>query len=346
MDIEKNTRISIEEIQADRRLVDELSGHGLITQAAREHALQMLYPHRNWGLWVSRLQLVAGVSLVLAGIIYFFAFNWAKIGPSIKFVSIELSILGCLAIAYGQGVHRLSGKILLLSASVLVGVFLAVFGQIYQTGADAYTLFTMWAALITGWVLISEFAALWAVWLIVCNIALTLYWDQIVQSGHDMDMMITSIVAVFNLVFLGIREYFVARGVEWLSARWTRAILVIPILISLLIPTLNFIFGSPHDFFFDRTLSTRIGAALAVLVHVGLFAAYRYKWRDIWSLSIVVLSACVIAEAAGFKCLLEGFEHMDAALYLLTGLMTIGIFTFAIVALRKIARNMEVSHVR
>ena len=98
MDIDKNTQTSIDEIQADRRLVEELSGHGLITQTAREHALQLLYPLKNWGLWISRFQLVAGIGLVLAGIIYFFAFNWAKIGSSIKLASVEICILGCLAI--------------------------------------------------------------------------------------------------------------------------------------------------------------------------------------------------------------------------------------------------------
>jgi uncharacterized membrane protein len=341
MDTERSAQIALEQIPADRRLVEELSSHGLITQDARDYALQLLYPHKNWGLWVSRLLLVVGVSLILAGIVYFFAFNWAKITPMTKLGSIQLSILGCLVATYGYGLKRLSGKILLLSACVLVGVFLAVFGQIYQTGADAYNLFMMWSLLIVGWVVISEFAALWAVWLVITNVFLTLYWDQAALPDREMEMMITSILAALNLTFLGLREYFVHKGTEWLSERWTRVILIIPILVCLLIPTIMFIV-EPNR----ATSSIGIGAVFGLIAHAGLFIIYRYKLPDMWSLSAVFLSSCIILESAGFKLLSEIFNHADAALFLLAGIMTIGIFTFAIVMLRQIAKNMEVSHVR
>ena len=65
-----------------------------------------------------------------------------------KLGSVQLAIFGCLGAAYFQNLQQLPGKVLLLGASVLIGVFLAVFGQVYQTGADAYNLFTMWALLI------------------------------------------------------------------------------------------------------------------------------------------------------------------------------------------------------
>jgi uncharacterized membrane protein len=42
-----------------------------------------------------------------------------------------------------------------------VGVLQAVFGQIYETGADSYVLFLIWALLIIGWVAIGGYAPLW-----------------------------------------------------------------------------------------------------------------------------------------------------------------------------------------
>lgn len=178
MDQQKNTPISLESIPANRQIIEELFSQRLISTDAREYGLRLLHPSQNWGRWASRMLLVLGVSLMLSGIVYFFAFNWAKITPVIKLGSIQVSILGCLGAAYFYGLQQQSGKILLLSASVLVGVFLAVFGQIYQTGADAYNLFMMWALLTLPWVIIAEFAALWLTWLVISNIFLALYWTR------------------------------------------------------------------------------------------------------------------------------------------------------------------------
>jgi uncharacterized membrane protein len=332
--------MTLDKIRADRRLIEELASHGLITQAARSHALNLLYPHKNWGVWVSRLLLVIGASLILSGIVYFFAFNWAKIAPAVKLASIQAAILVCLATAWFYGLQRLGGKILLLSASVLVGVFFAVFGQIYQTGADAYNLFMMWSLLTTGWVIIGNFDVLWAVWLVVTNIFLVLYWKQAVLPGHDMEMMVMPIIATFNLLFLAMRECFVLKGATWLSGQWTRVILVAPILISLLVPTIAFIFEPS-----SATISIETGAALSVLIHVGLFLTYRYKFPEMLSIAVVFLSGCIIVEAAGFKLLGQAFEHdFDPAKLVIAGIMTICLFAFAIVTLRRIAKKLQVVH--
>lgn len=342
MESERHSGLALEQIPANRRLVEELFGHGLITRAARDQALQLLYPHKSWGLWVSRLLLVIGVSLVLAGLLYFFAFNWAKITPAIKLGSLELAIFACLVMAYVYGLDRLSGKISLLSASVLLGGFLAVFGQIYQTGADAYTLFMMWALLIAGWVVIAEFAALWAVWLVVSNIFLALWWDQAAQPDAETELLITSILAAFNLTFLGLREYFAHNGAPWLAERWTRLILVIAALGLLLIPTISYI-TEPGN----ASSSVALGALFGVVAHVALLALYRYGLPDMWALSAVLLSGCIIVEVAAIKLLTEIFDSAGkAGLFFFAGLITIGIFTFAVAALRSIASTMEPSHVR
>ena len=127
----------LEAIPANRKLVEQLYSQAQIGRAARDYALDYLYPRKLWGLWASRLLLALGVSLVLAGIIYFFAFNWARIDPLVKLMAIQVGMVGCLTGAYYYSLSSLYGRTLLLSASVLIGIFLAVFGQIYQTGADS-----------------------------------------------------------------------------------------------------------------------------------------------------------------------------------------------------------------
>lgn len=63
-----------------------------------------------------------------------------------------------------------------------MGVFWAVFGQIYQTGADAWQLFALWAACIAPWLPIRPATALWALWVTTLNIALAL-WSR--QAGME-----------------------------------------------------------------------------------------------------------------------------------------------------------------
>ena len=91
-----------------------------------------------------------------------------------KFALVEIVLACCLIGAWKVGLDRIGGQVLLLGASMLVGVFLAVFGQVYQTGADAYQLFVAWAALIFAWVLLGRFGALWIMWLALLNIGLML----------------------------------------------------------------------------------------------------------------------------------------------------------------------------
>jgi uncharacterized membrane protein len=339
MDTPQNN-LSLENIPANRRLIEELSAHQMISNETREQGLEWLYPAKNWGLWTSRLLLVLGVTLILSGIIYFFAFNWAKIMPAMKLGSLQVAILACLTASYFYGFQQLSGKILLLSAAVLVGVFLAVFGQIYQTGADAYNLFMMWALLILPWVAVSEFATLWLVWLVIGNISLALYWNQAVFSSHENEMMIFSYLALFNGVFLGLREYFSSQAVSWMAGQWTRVVLVVPILGYLFIPTLMFVVEPSHT-----TFSIVIGTVLSTLTHLVFYILYRYKLPDMWGLTTTLLSACLILETAVFKVLRETSGHSDAMMFLLMGGITLAIFTLAIIKLRLIAKEMETHHV-
>ena len=117
MDIEEKKN-SLEEIAADRKLIESLFSHGKISAEAREYALSLLYPKKQWALWLSRLFLGLGVTLTLAGLIYFFAFNWTKITDEIKLISIQLLIITSLASAYYISLEKMLGQIFLLSASI------------------------------------------------------------------------------------------------------------------------------------------------------------------------------------------------------------------------------------
>ena len=90
-----------------------------------------------------------------------------------------MGIVAGVALSAWRGLDSGPGRIALLAAGFLVGVLLAVYGQVYQTGADPYGLFVTWGLLIVGWALIGRQAGLWMLTLVLANLSVILYWTQV-----------------------------------------------------------------------------------------------------------------------------------------------------------------------
>lgn len=150
---------------ADIRTLHALRRAGVLDDATLHLALGHLQTRGDWLTWARLNLLVIGALLMLSGVVFFFAYNWADMGRFQKLGLIFAALAGHALGTGWLGLGRLSGQIMLTSACVFTGVFLAVFGQIYQTGADAYELFVGWSALILPWVMIARFAPLWMFWL-------------------------------------------------------------------------------------------------------------------------------------------------------------------------------------
>jgi uncharacterized membrane protein len=122
-----------------------------------------------WSKFLRLFLISLGVGFTTAGIIFFFAYNWADLHKFIKIGLVEGVVIATALAAVYSRIPSDIRNILLTGASILVGVLYAVFGQIYQTGANAYDLFLGWTLFITLWVLISNFAPLWLVFIILIN---------------------------------------------------------------------------------------------------------------------------------------------------------------------------------
>jgi len=341
MDVEKHD-YPLEHIPANRKLVEALYSNGKITKQARDEALNLLSPPDRWALWVSRLLLVLGSALVLSGLVYFFASNWTKITPAMKLSAIQFGMIGCLIGAYVSSLQRMRGQVLLLCASVLVGVFMAVFGQIYQTGANPYHLFMMWSLLTLGWTVIANFATQWLFWLVVTNLFLVLWWDQAALPSQEMSFLIFIYMALLNGTALALREYFaVKKNYTWLQAHWTRFLLHLATLVILLIPIIIWIFVDPSK----TTKSLIISGLFGLVGHGVAYYVYRYKRPDMRSLAATLLSGCIILVAASFKIVSQMVDTVDSLLYLLMGVVTLSIFIGATLSLKRIAKKMEADHV-
>ncbi|MDI4662755.1 DUF2157 domain-containing protein [Xanthobacter autotrophicus] len=324
-------------IRMDRHAVDRLAARGLITGDARDQALALIEPPRRWGLWAGRLLGTVGAALVLSGIVYFFAFNWNAIPPFAKLGAIAAMIAAaCLAVAL-LGFGRRASEPAAAAAVTLVGVFLAVEGQIYQTGADAWTLFAAWAGLTLAWALLACSAATWAVWIAVAAVTLITWWDQTqpadasFHTGRSLSLMV-----LFGMA-LGAREALAARGFSWPAARWTRFYLALPILVA----------GAQLAFFLLEDLrgfgpAEWAAIALITLALAAMGTVYRYAIPDVVMLAAVTLAGCAIADFALFRLLANGSRRTDMGTFFLMGLATLALFAAAVAWLRSVSRRMEV----
>ena len=323
------------DLRVDRRIVDRLSARGLVSAAARDFALDAIEPARRWGVWVSRLLTVVGTSLALAGIVYFFAFNWDRIPPLTKLAALAALIAAAVVTVAIVGFGRLVSDAAASAAVMLVGVFLAVFGQIYQTGADAWQLFAGWAALTVVFALLAGSAAAWAVWLAVANVAIVLWWDQTQpwdvthHAGRSLSLI------GFDGAFLAMREILVGRGIAWPAPRWTRVYLALPVLIAVTLLGLNLL-DRHRDF---GTLA-RVAAGVVPAVFVAAWLAYRRLWPDVAVLAATAIGAAVLLDFALFDLLTGGGRNSDIGTFFLMGFATLGIFGGAVAWLRAVAREM------
>ncbi len=323
-------------IPVDRRAVDRLAARGLLTVEAREEALALIEPPRRWGLWASRLARTLGTALVLAGILYFFAFNWNQIPPLTKLGAIAAMLaVACLTVGLA-GFERPVSALASTAAVTLVGVFLAVAGQIYQTGADAWTLFAAWAGLTLAFALLAGSAATWAVWIAVAAVALFTWWDQAqpadaaFHTGRNLSLM-----ALFGGALL-IREVLAARGFAWAAPRWTRFFLALPLLAAA--TQLAFLLIEPSG---NLGAERWAGLGFIGLALAAMAVVYRYRIPDVLMLAAVTLAACAIIDFALFRVLTAGRNRSEVATFLLMGLATLALFTAAVAGLRAVSRRME-----
>lgn len=335
-----NKNHHLDSIPATREIINTLFSHKLISNEARKYGIQLLYPTHNWGFWAAKLLSILGIALILSGIIYFLTFNWDKMTPLIKFTLIQTGIIACIITSFFCVSKLIAEKFSLLSAGILVGVFLFIFGQIYQTGADSYNLFMIWALLILPWVIISKFAIFWAHWLFISNTAFMLFWIQAALPKPEADMMLFPYLILFNSLFLLLREFLCTKNTNWLQGRWTRMVLVILILALAIFPTMVFSTNPLH-----ATYSTILATLVSIIIHIAFYFIYRYKIPDISVIAATILSVCIILESFIYETLTQLLTPKYSIIYLLIGAITPFIFTLAIIVLRTIAKKMEKTHV-
>lgn len=283
-----------------------------------------VYHHKAaWQKFLQLFLVTLGIGFAVSGIVFFFAYNWADLHKFAKIGLIQGLLIAttslCLLLKISDNLRR----IMLTGSAVLVGVLFAVFGQVYQTGANAYDFFLVWTIFITLWVVISDFAPLWLLYLILINATLVLYTQQVANNWPEMLVfillfVINTMVAIVALLLSKYRK--TANVPNWF--------LYTVVLAAVSYATIGIVIG-----IFDKD-----HLAFPVLITIATlgFAAgiwHGLKARNAFYLSVIPFGLIVIGSA-----LLIKISHGET-MWLLVSLFIIASVTLLIKNLMGIQKN-------
>jgi uncharacterized membrane protein len=284
---------------------------------------------RAWYRFIAALLLWLGATLIAAGVIFFFAYNWQALGRFAKFGLIQGLFVAAALGAWRFGPDRTAGQASLLLAALLTGALLALIGQTYQTGADPYELFAVWAVLILPWVAAARMPTLWLLWIALLNLAAVLYFQAfrgVIGTVFSNERLLWLLFG-FNTAALLAWEFAASRGAAWLRGRW--AARVIAVASGGLATTLAL------WAIFDG--SARIGLFAFPAYALWMAAAYywyRHRSRDLFMLAGSALSGIVVIAAFLGRHMLD---RADAGAFLFIGLTVIGLSAGAAWWLKQLA---------
>jgi len=306
----------------------------------------------DWRLFLDIFLLFLGTSLLALGIIFFFAYNWQDLHKFTKFALIGSGIFCSIMLTHLKGIDSLGGKAGLLIASILTGTLLAVYGQIYQTGADPYQLFLAWAAFITVWVWIARLQALWLILLLLYNLALIMYWSEFISTSMSGSFLFSSnpllyrlsgfssielneLLVLCNGLALIIWEAALKKKRTGFSDRWGARVLATYIVIMATQTWLSMLFSYNTE--------TEVGNVLAVITYIAVITTiilyYLSKVHDLYMLAISYFSITVSLCALVGK----GINDVVAGFFVLS-FIALGLSSAFAISLKKTAQAWRAEH--
>jgi len=279
----------------------------------------------RWATAIDWALLGIGIAFAVIGIIFFFAYNWAQLHPFAKLglmqALIVLPIVGILLFKPAELVR----KLILTAASLLVGVLFAIFGQIYQTGADAYDFFLAWTLFVALWTFTSNFAVLWLIFLTLLNTTIILYIEQV---GGEISFTSTCILLFLINAAAGLLFKFMQLRQFADVPNW---IVKITALAAATCLTAALVHG-----IFEKEGVTLYTAVVLGLLTYGSGTWYALKSKSLYLLCLIALSLIIIITAFITRYTLD--QHSEMTL-LLVSLFIIVSVTFTVQRLIKLNKT-------
>jgi uncharacterized membrane protein len=298
---------------------------------ARALALSGVTPDgKRWRAFIDGALLALGVLALACAVVFFFAWNWEDLGRTSRFVIVQALMVAALLAWWRLGLDRLTARMALLLAAIALGVLLALFGQTYQTGADPWQLFAIWALLMLPWALVGRFAPLWLLWLALLNLAAALYFDtrfNLVDIAFGSRGALDWALLALNSAAWAAWE-FASRRFPWLTlGRWPVRLIATTSGFAVTELVLRSIFDP------DSSPAVLAWGGFAAWLAV-VYSVYRVRLPDLFMLAGACLAVIVCVTTLAANTLLRG-SFLEGGLLLLA-LLVVGQAAAAAVWLRRV----------
>lgn len=282
----------------------------------------------QWRQFLIPVLCFLGLLSLVAGSVFFIAWNWAWMPKMAKFALAELLIVALAVVVWWRW-HSTLARSALLAAGLSFGALFALYGQIYQTGADSWELFRAWLYVLLPLALIARQNSLWFCSWLVANLAFQLYYTATLPTSlldlavSDSFFWLPTTVLHSYLALLAacliIREVLAWRAIthhpqSWLASRWFSRVMAGFLL--LLLTTI--VAGNISDWHGANHFTLVTGGWVVTLL-AGYYL-YRYRHVDLCMLTLGIASLTVVGCALIMQLFLVAYVTAD--LYL-TGVLMI-----------------------
>lgn len=281
-----------------------------------------------------RKNLPLGMAILAAalfglGIIFWIAANWESLSRAARFGLLQVLIVTmCLGAVFRPAARPALGLLALLG----IGALFAFFGQTYQTGADPWQLFAIWAVLALPLCLAVRHDAVWAPWALVAMSAIALWIHANAGHGwrvHGPDLpyhLAGWCVALLLVCALGpaLRAYTGAGA-------WGMRVAVT---LSTFIIT-----WSGLASLFDDVLAPQYVAGLLVLSATAAALCTR-RFHDVFSLSAIALALNVLLIGGLSRLLLDNSRSEPIGQVMLIGLVAAGLLAATVKLVIGVGRQL------
>lgn len=263
----------------------------------------------TWQRFARRQLLVVGAALTVAGAVFFVAANWQQMAPSTRLGLVAATMAAATLGGGVLGLGTLAGRVALVLGGALFGPLLAVYGQTYQTGADAWNLFAAWALVFTGHALLARHAAVWLGWLALIHLAFLLWVQQVLGTPllEGSRALALGGLAGFDAVLVALAHRFLPRS-EGRYLACAAAVLGLTLLTAVCL-----------DMSVSDELTPERWPCAAALVAAWIAMARRYRRRapDLFMLFALAASALTVASGHAAYFLFEILEVEELGLWIM-----------------------------
>ena len=271
---------------------------------------------------------VLAATLLGLGLIFWIAANWPSLGRVGRFAVLQSAVLAVGLGALWRPAWRAPLALLMLLAT---GGLFAYFGQTYQTGADPWQLFALWAALTLPLALAARSDIVWTPWVLLVFVGIAL-WIQ-AHTGHRWRVQADDLAvhlagwaaALATVVSIGPLGRGLTGAGPWsLRSAVTLAVIVVT--------------GTALGGLFSRSIGTHYVFGLVVLALIALAFASRRQF-DVFALSAAALGLNTLIVAGLARLLLENAGGDPIGRLFLLGAAAAGLLAASVTAILRLSRQ-------